>query len=419
MILQLSSVQFTFYIASKGDDPPHKNIAARAKELEACVEGLYPCKCDVEFVGAKRLITLAQQSRRTPLVLDYTTDLSSGQMGDAYVCLVPVHSFATFLTAPDGEQAQYILQPNVRAYLGDRGINKQIKATLENENPADEFWWLNDGVTIVASNVKRSAKNYTLEDPRIVNGLQTSREIYNYSRSKGTFADERHVLVKIIETKDQPTVDQIIRATNSQTKIPKVYLHGTEEIHEGIGMAFPPFGLYYERLQNQWAEERIPRDKIVTLHYLMQALIAIYLQQPDQARGRPTQFAEKEYRQLFGRQHEPEFYANAARLMKEVEHFLKKREPPLEASEQLNFKFYMAMYAACLLTGSPRPGKRISDVDLSKKTDELFEDCFNAVEIEFVKASETRERDQVARGPDLTNFLKNAIGRRLNGRDAT
>ena len=59
-------------------------------------------------------------------------------MGDAYVCIAPVDSFATFLTAPDGEQAQYILQPNVRAYLGDRGINKQIKATLENENPVDE-----------------------------------------------------------------------------------------------------------------------------------------------------------------------------------------------------------------------------------------------------------------------------------------
>ena len=212
LISQLPKLTITFYCASKSAAAPNPNVQSLAKELEDKLKRLHHCSCSIEFVNSAALIDLAQQDRRKPLRLKFSEHLSSSQMGTAYVCLVPIEAYVDFITGEDGLRREYILAPNLRGYLGDKGINQQIRDTLAGPQGM-EFWWLNNGVTIVASVIHPRTRELTLEEPRIVNGLQTSREIYEYSRTNDVKGDPRHVVVRVIETSDR----QIFRQSGVST----------------------------------------------------------------------------------------------------------------------------------------------------------------------------------------------------------
>jgi hypothetical protein len=53
---------------------------------------------------------------------------------------------------------------------------------LENDFKRD-FWWLNNGITIIATDFSQHGKTLYLDDLQIVNGLQTSFVIDKYFKS--------------------------------------------------------------------------------------------------------------------------------------------------------------------------------------------------------------------------------------------
>ena len=76
---------------------------------------------------------------------------------------------------------------NVRGFLGDTQINRNMKVTLEEE--PEFFWYYNNGVTIVcdsAEQVSRSgSKVLRLVNPQVINGQQTTRTLHEYASMKG------------------------------------------------------------------------------------------------------------------------------------------------------------------------------------------------------------------------------------------
>jgi hypothetical protein len=176
LIPQLPRLKITFYYAAKASGTPHPNVKGLADELELQVKALYPCESSVEFINAGDLLHLAQRSVRGPLPLRFDDSLAWTKTGVGYICLVPLQAYVEFITAEDGQKREYILAPNVRGYLGDKGINEGIRNTLNGKQTL-EFWWLNNGVTIVASKIHPSSRELVLEEPRIVNGLQTSSRV--------------------------------------------------------------------------------------------------------------------------------------------------------------------------------------------------------------------------------------------------
>lgn len=418
---QTPKLNVTFYYASQGDDVDPE-VEKRAEKLKKNVQKLYVCDCDVKFVNAKRLLELALQTRSEPVRLDYVKELSSDVLGDAYVCLVPLKAFVSFITTPTHERREYLLEPNVRGYLGSNDVNKKIRDTLKGAQN-EEFWWLNNGVTIVAAKVDRKTSFLKLTRPRIVNGLQTSREIYNYARDNewNISDDPRHLMVRVIEAKDKEVMNHIIKTTNSQTRIKQIFLHTTEDIHFRIEMAFPAYGLYYERVKNQWFDEASkPTGQIITFSYLMKALMAILLRAPDQARGRPDMFGEKEYKRLFQDSYKPELYAGAALLMKRVDEFLGAHSPAIETRDLTNLKYYVAMYAGCRLSKSSEPtASKIGQIGIAEATDVLLEKCLGIVNGEYRKLIkqkpadqvEDNDPDQIAKGTQLAIKLRAKIAR--------
>jgi hypothetical protein len=129
-----------------------------------------------------------------------------------------------------------LYEKNVRRFLGGRGkVNKGINTTLV-QHP-EKFGLYNNGITVVVEEFSESGPDeYTLVDPFVVNGCQTTRTIWDvfYRRldSGGTGndealqdwkrrADEGVVVTKIarVGPDGETLLEAITRYTNSQNAV--------------------------------------------------------------------------------------------------------------------------------------------------------------------------------------------------------
>ena len=168
-----------YYYASKAVFL-NESVERRVERLESRVRQYFSdIGFEFEFLGASELVDLV---RRIPLtthnLILAENPISSGTQV-AFVCLVRLEDFYHFISDEKGMLIRHIFEANVRDYQGRTQVNREIETSLRAKNPED-FWWLNNGVTVVASRASLSGKNLTIEDPQIVNGLQTSVEIRGY-----------------------------------------------------------------------------------------------------------------------------------------------------------------------------------------------------------------------------------------------
>ena len=252
--------------------------------------------------------------------LDFTLKCSGtipSQRPGGYVAFISLGEYLNFIV--DGGQLRTSLfESNVRDYQGKVIVNQAIEETLRHHG-AEDFWWLNNGVTIVAEKAVGDARQIHLTDPQIVNGLQTSQKIYDYSveNPEGAKSDSRELLIRVIQAPTTDSHDAIIRATNSQTSIPIQFLWATNQMHRDIENYFRSKDLYYERRKNSWRREGIAFDKVVGITELAQAVASILRQEPDQARARPGRFfTKKNHNAIFASKYKLDMYVTCA-LLKE------------------------------------------------------------------------------------------------------
>jgi hypothetical protein len=125
---------------------------------------------------------------------------------------------------------EFLFSDNIRSFLGFKvRPNQRMKETLINPDSAIYFPLLNNGVTIICERMEipstLQSGRYILpaHNPIIVNGLQTTRviyEVFKEIRRKGI--DELQnvfVNVRLYETSDTEIVEKITDATNTQTPI--------------------------------------------------------------------------------------------------------------------------------------------------------------------------------------------------------
>ncbi|MBR3770119.1 MAG: AIPR family protein, partial [Lachnospiraceae bacterium] len=269
----------------------HPNVQQQGEELKTIVLSYFPAaRVDLEYVNADNLLTIIN----TPTVQDYQLTLadnpiSLGKNKD-YVALVSLPEFFHFITNHSSTLNQSIFEANIRDYQGSVVVNNEIYDSLCN-NHSDDFWWLNNGITILANNiVPVTNKSLVITDPEIVNGLQTSNELFNYfsNNPNALSTDSRHILVRIIVPTSESSRDDIIRATNNQTTIPKSSLRASDAIHWQIEMFFKQKGLYYDRRKNHYKNLGKKSAEIISVSYLAQCLIAVLLSKPNYSRARPS-----------------------------------------------------------------------------------------------------------------------------------
>ncbi len=303
-----------------------------------------------------------------------------------------------------------IFEANIRDYQGKVEVNEGIKATLE-EITSDDFWWLNNGITIIAISGTIVGKTISLEEPQIVNGLQTSTEIYNYFNNSHITSDNRSILVRIIVTSDPASRDKIIKATNSQTAISAASLHATDKVQRNIESLFLlKGGFYYDRRKNYYKNQGYPRDKILSIPYLAQAVNAMALREPDNSRGRPASLLkdDKNYTRIFNDRYRINLYWICAVVMKKVESFMKSKEANLPSEEKYNLVFHVAMYVTLVMMGrSDYLPRDIVKINPDEITVNILAYCLNQVVSVFHRLSIENNRpiDVLAKNRESTNAL--------------
>jgi len=409
------TLSISFYYVTQGD-VPHPKVTRKAEQLKERIAELYgTAQCTFEFITARGLLDLFNSRPPTTVTLRVSKTMASSHHGTAYVCLVPIGEFFKFITTDPNDLLRTelrgeVFESNVRDYQGDVAVNKDIQETLVNDR-ANEFWWLNNGVSVIASKVTSSGDFLTIDDGQVVNGLQTSREIHNYIKSRNSVeGEDRNVLMRVIQTTDDRARDLIIKATNSQTAVSPASLHATDDVQRNIeAYLHPTTGLYYERRKAYYKNMGVRVASIVTIPYMAQALMSIVLREPDNARARPTTRLESRYDLLFDASLPPSLYGRCALVMKKVDAFL--RQKGVDIGRRNNTRFYVAMYVTCMALNSPIPTiKAISEIDVDEITDDLLEYSYGKVAMAYEEAG---GNDQVAKGSDLKITLQDELKEQL------
>lgn len=395
-------INVTFWAISLAEEV-HINVKKQADELKKIAEAIVPAKntsVEVHFVTASELYSLIGQSADEILTLKGTKEPLCPDDASA-ILTVKLRDYFEFISDDKGELNKTLFEANIRDYQGKVEVNKAIKRTLDNRTDVD-FWWLNNGITIVADEVTRDMSNsITLTNPRIVNGLQTSNEISRYCQNSESEPDERKVLVKCIASNDQETRARIIQATNNQTTIPPAYLHSLEIIHLQIERYFKSRGLHYDRRKSSGKNNGIPTKDIIAIPFLGQCLIATLLQQPDYARARPSQILgdKKKYERIFNNDIPIEAYYRLAKLSLFIRQYI--RHASLTGSEQNDLIFHILLIVCSRQAGS----FDISPADLAQLSvpdeSELLE-IVNKVKLEYLREGGT---SQVAKSSGFVSDL--------------
>ena len=236
--------------------------------------------------------------------------------GEQYVLLSKLSDYNYFISDADGKLKKYLFDSNVRDYMGINSVNEDILRTLNQEGSTD-FWWLNNGITIVCTGVVIVGKTMTIHNVQIVNGLQTSESIYRYCSSHKN-DDSRNVLVKVLTCQDESVRDAIIRATNNQTAVQAASLHATDKIQRDIEDSLLKHDLYYERRINYYTNQGIPNSKIFTPIYLASGYRCLIEKRPEKGVTTKSKLMRnpKEYQKVFSEQTDLEVWPHIAYILR-------------------------------------------------------------------------------------------------------
>jgi hypothetical protein len=415
LITKKPILKVNVFYASKGCDV-HPNVQEQADELISDIKDKLPSaqNISVEFIGAEELVKLSQE-RPNDIFKLKVSESPLSTSGQVFIVLTNLVSYFDFISDENGKLIKHIFESNVRDYQGKSSVNSEIQDTLLAQGK-EEFWWLNNGVTILASEITApGGKELIIHNPEIVNGLQTSSEIHRFFTSKPEMktTEQRDVLIRIIVPESEETRDKIIRATNSQTPIPKSSLRATDQIHRQIEDYLKPRGLFYDRRKNFYKNEGKKPKEVISVPFISQCLMSTLMQRPDAARARPSTLLEedKSYNILFHSNNELQSYYNVVKWGRDIEETIKilKR---FGVSEIADIKFYVLYFCVCILTKSmyPKSGNisKIAHLDL---TEELVTEVTAIVYDKYITLGGS---NKVAKGKELLEALKICIEERLS-----
>ena len=283
-----------------------------------------------------------------------------------------------FLSGDDDKLLTQIFDANVRAYQGEIEVNKEIAKSLSEPSVDVDFWWLNNGVTVVADNAQFMSTRLKIENPLIVNGLQTSYEVYKFHEKLGEH-DDRMILIRVIVEKDLGRRDEIIRATNRQTGMKHSSFRSTEPIHRQIEDYLLELDFYYDRRKNYYKREGKPAKKIISIDRLAQGTMAVLLQEPHIARASPTSVIKNDdhYKRIFSGAQASQplrMYGNIVKLLSAVdEYFLTVKSKELRIYRN-NLRYHVLMVLSWELNrSSTLPAQRIASLDVSSVDGKMVE----------------------------------------------
>ena len=274
---------------------------------------------------------------------------------ESYLGLLPAKELIKTITDEDGDIIKTIFYDNVRDFQGFNKVNNGIKSTIVAQESRDKFVLLNNGITIVAKSLNKVGSAFKISDFQIVNGCQTSHVLHN---SKDDIDESISIPLKLIVTDNEETINDIIRATNSQTEVKNEAFEILKPFHKKLEEFYLTFEkddnkkVYYERRSKQFLGSRAKSDKIVGLSTQISSFVAMFLNEPQSTHRYFGELLKSYSSRLFQENHSFYPYYTSGLAISIVDDFF--RENKLNPSFK-RFKYHLLLMFRIHIAGENIP----------------------------------------------------------------
>jgi len=279
-------------------------------------------------------------------------------VNEAYLGLVPASEFLKLVQDDSGNIIKSIFYDNVRDWQDYNPVNSGMKETLLDPLAKSRFALLNNGITVIAKDLRVTGTRVAIEDYQVVNGCQTSHVLQdNATTLDGTVL----VPLRLISTQDEDVITSIITATNRQTAVKEEQLLALSEFQKKLENFFQTFEtsqrLYYERRSRQYnGLTGIEKTRIVTLQGLIRSYAAMFGDEPHRTTKDYKRLLERVGKSIFVHGDKLEPYYIAAYAAYRLEYLFRN------GSIDAKFKpaRFQILYALRLLKGGVKLPRRNS-----------------------------------------------------------
>lgn len=279
---------------------------------------------------------------------------------------IPVTQIAALFDRHD----DLLLERNIRRYLGlhSNRVNSAISHTLCSDAKRDNFYFFNNGITVICDQFRYNALqgedfNVQISGLQIINGGQTCKTIQQTLKENPDILSKLNntfVLLRIyeLENNSEDFVNDITFATNSQNPVDLRDLHTNDEIQQNLELGIKELGFVYKRKR----EDSSSGSNTIHSSIVAEAVLAIWRQRPHQAKFMRREHFGKLYHLIFD-----DLNAAQALLAITIFRFVEneRKRPTL-----INFDFlpYSSHYIAMRIGCGILKEKNITVKDITHKT---------------------------------------------------
>lgn len=352
--MKFPKYSFRVVYATKGTEAQiSQRLRDKSLQIENSIASLLTPGAAVacDLIGAEGLYELAGAPQAAPAELRFRNTLIREE--GSYVGIADIADYLQFVRNEAGDLRSDMFESNVRDFEGSNVVNKSIHRTVATSGGA-EFWWQNNGVTVLGRRINAPKQTLTIEQPLIVNGLQTTHVLHRADKDKKLHDSRRSegILVRVIESDDDEVRDQVIAGTNRQTRVEGASLYATDALQTHIERYFFANDWYYERRKNRYKNLGKPASRRVSIHSLAQAIMTLDRGEPDVARARPTTVITNDYRSVFNTDIGVAAYLKAAQMLASVSSYLRSSEAKSIINNYSNVRFYLLLGVAMTSVGA-------------------------------------------------------------------
>ncbi len=389
LVSKRPKLKIVIFYASRGDQQS-TGVLEKGKLCAKVVEGAFPdANVSIEFAGCRELIELSRKPARIERTLHLAESPITSEAGSGWVCLVKLSRYFEFIVDPNsGRLDAALFEANVREHEGETDVNGEIKQTLMSDSNHFDFWWLNNGVTIIGESVRSPrGRQLIIESPQIVNGLQTSTEVYKHFSRDGKGGD-RLILVRVVSACDATIRDRIVKATNSQNELPLSALRATEKFQRDLEEFLAPRNYYYDRRRNYSRTRGYDEKRVVSMSFAGHAVAATLWQRPDMCRlqGAALLNDDEWYERIFNKEMPLTMYHMAIWLLRKAQAAI-VADKRVQGTSVEDWQYHVAMVAAMLLTrkSNPTPAD-LGGMNVGSLSPASITDALEIVSVEYSRA---------------------------------
>ncbi len=214
---------------------------------------------------------------------------------EAFVGVVEATEFLKLVQDEDSDNIKTsVFYDNVRDFQDLNPVNAGMLETLEDSGSSPLFPVMNNGVTVVAKEIRPVGDDVTIEDYQIVNGCQTSHVLF---AARESLTSDVLVPLRLVVTEEDQVASLITKATNRQTPVEEGSLQALtdyqKELESFFGAQTGKKRLFYERRSRQYSGQSVEQTRVIPPATAMRAFVAVVLDEPHSA--------SRYYRRLYER----------------------------------------------------------------------------------------------------------------------